>query len=153
MNQQLEQNLKKLFIGHDEAYEFLLLYCQYSGLIDDLVDEEKDIQRVRQTSWYAGLVFNCNYWKKFGHILYIVDRLCHNNYFDSVIMEQSDVEWKRQHALIYSHTGMQMTLAVILLEFGQGTMEQWSMLIREAAYNREQEPTGTICETVKFQEK
>lgn len=140
-NKDLEAKIEILFAGggRQDALEFLRLYCQYCSLIDDEVDETKDFKRTRQVSWMAGCVFNCNYWKKWSNVLYMVDRLVHNAYFDSVVMEKSNEEWKRKHAVIYSHAAMNMTLAVILLEFGQHEFESWSLVIREAAHNRELE--------------
>ena len=132
---EFEEGLNFLFKDNNEPREFLFLYAQYCELIDDLVDEEKNIDRIRQAFLVAGKVFNCNYWLKWRHCLFLVDRLAHNTYFDSVTWETSDEEWRRQHAKVYSHAAINMTLSVILIEFGDDKLKELSPRLRELCYD------------------
>jgi len=131
---EFEEGLNFLFKDNLEAKEFLLLYAQHCELIDDLVDEEKSPEIIRKAFLIAGKVFNCNYWLKWRHCLFLVDRLIHNTYFDSVLWETSPEEWRRQHAKVYSHAAINMTLSVILIEFGDEKLKELSPKLREICY-------------------
>ena len=133
-----ENELRELFKDRKEALEFLLLFAGYGAVIDDLIDEEKTTQRIKTCCWLASEVFNCPYWNKYKGQLYILDKIVHNQYFDSVLWEKEPEEWKRQHAKVYSHAGMMMTLAVILIEFGEETMQKYSLKLREYAFLKHQ---------------
>lgn len=132
----MDEDIRKLFEGRNDAIEFLLLYSEYGGKVDDIVDEEKNKERVRQTTLYGSKSYNCNYWIKYRPQLLILDRLIHNMYFDSVEWEDAPELWKREHAKVYSHSGMLMTLSVILIEFGDEKLREFSLRLKEYAYFR-----------------
>lgn len=134
--EKLDEDIRNLFEGRNDAIEFLLLYSEYGGKVDDIVDEEKDQERVRQTTLFSSKVYNCNYWLKYRPQLLIIDRLIHNIYFDSVEWEHSPELWKREHSKVYSHCGMLMTLSVILIEFGDEKLREFSLRLKEYAYFR-----------------
>lgn len=130
----IEEKIKNLVKDRPEADEFLLLYAEYCALVDDLVDEPYSTDRTRKTILLAAKVFNCNYWRRYGDKLVIIDRLIQNMYFDSVVWEKAEEQWKRQHAKVYSHSAQLMVLSVILIEFGDDVMRQLSLEIKEYAY-------------------
>ncbi len=139
ITKKLDEDICKLFENKQEAKEFLLLYSEMGGLIDDIVDEQKNTNTIRRGTLLLSKCYNCNYWLKWHNSLLVTDRLIHNQYFDSVEWESSYEQWKREHAKVYSHAGIQMTLAVILIEFGDIELEKWSLRFREYAYNRHKE--------------
>lgn len=135
-DKELLADICTMFEGHNEASEFILLYGAYIEPIDDLVDEEKDVKNVRLVGELAARLFNCTYWKKWGNCLYLVERLIHNTYFDSVVWESADEEWKRRDAKCLSHAGYNMLFAVVLLEFGEDALKGLSLRFREHAHKR-----------------
>jgi hypothetical protein len=130
----VEQMLLKIQAERPEAFEFLVLFGQHCAAIDDIVDEEKDSALVKQSVLYSTRMYNCNYWRKWGHTLVLLERVIVNSYFDSVKWEKAEEEWKRQVAKVHSHDGMLMTFAVILIEYGDEALAEVSLAWREQAY-------------------
>lgn len=130
----LKKELEKLFEGHEQALLFVRMYANYCELIDDMVDEQKSIESVHKVTQYAAVLFNCDYWKKWGHALYLVDRINHHTYFDAVEWEKSDEEWKRRDARVLSHCGYNMLFAVILIEFNEAILDKISLRFRTHAH-------------------
>jgi hypothetical protein len=117
------------------AAEFMALYGEYCNLLDDEIDEQKDSTRVRNIVLASTAFYNCMYWKRWGSVLVLLEKIIVNQYFDSVKWEKSEEEWKRQHAKVYSHAPILMYFAVILIEFGDDELANVSLLFREEAYN------------------
>ncbi len=140
----LRQELLRLLSDRPKALEFLGFYIDYCHMIDDLVDEEKNIELVRQTSKQAAIVFNCDYWKQYSANLYLVDRITHNTYFDSVTWEKSDEEWKRRDARALNHCGYNMMFAIILIEFGEKKLQEISIKYREFAHYKQMKDDKTV---------
>lgn len=132
--EELQKKLQDLFKSRLVAFEFVCLYLDYCHMVDDLVDEGKNIDLVNKTIAMASRVFNTTYWKQHGHALILVDRIIHNKYFDCVKWEHSNEEWKQSHARVLNHCGYDMLFAVILLEFGEETLNAVSMEYREFAH-------------------
>lgn len=130
----LQKNLQTLFTGRIAAFEFICLYLDYCHMVDDLVDEDKNIERINDTVSQASRVFNCSYWKQYGNSLLLVDRLIHNKYFDCVTWEHSEEQWKNEHARVLNHCGYDMLFAVILIEFGEGKLNELSLDYRNFAH-------------------
>jgi len=82
----------------------------------------------------ATAVYNSTYWRQWGHVLTLLEKIIINQYFDSVKWEKAEEEWKRQYAKVNSHAGMMMTFAVVLIEFGDKKLEEVSLAWREQAY-------------------
>jgi len=132
----LSTELEALFEGRQESLEFLKLYGEHCGLVDDLVDEPGNPATVEKAARLAFAVNNCAYWHKWKHCLWVVDRVIHNTYFDSVKWESAEEEWKRRDAKCMSHTAIEMIMAVILIEFGEEVVAKYSLSLREWAYNK-----------------
>lgn len=88
----LDQNLfaeyEAMFVGHEEAWDFLKVSCEYYEHIDDLVDETVTTVDVKETTSLAACSYNHPYWRKHGAMLYllivsyivsILTLLCGNN--------------------------------------------------------------------------
>ena len=140
----LKGELFELLKERKDALDFLKYYIDYCHMIDDLVDEDKNIELVRQTSKQAAIVFNCPYWKQWGANLYLVDRITHNTYFDSVVWEKSEEEWKRRDARALNHCAYNMLFAIILIEFGEAKLQEISGKYREFAHAKQLKEDGTI---------
>ncbi len=135
----LDQELKDLFVDRQYALDFLRLYAEHCALVDDLVDEPGNPTTVEKAARLAYAVNNCAYWLKYRHCLYLVDRVIHNTYFDSVKWESASEEWKRRDAKCMSHCAINMILAVMVLEFGEELMQHYSIRLREYAFERHKE--------------
>lgn len=135
-SQEFWAELVNLFIDRPEAHEFVLHYGEYIENIDDLVDEPKDVERVKKVTEQAARLFNSPYWKKWGDKLYLLERITHLTYFDSVCWESADEEWKRWDAKCLSHCGYNMLFAIILIEFGEDKLRSISLRFREHAHLR-----------------
>lgn len=134
INQELYEEYRAMFQGHEDAWEYLKLSCEYYEMVDDEMDEEHDPERIRKLASLAACVYNTNYWRKHGAMLYLVDRIIHCQYFDSAIWEHADEDWKKKDAKALSHAAVNMVFAVILLEFGQDTLDKFSLKFREHAH-------------------
>ena len=55
-------------------------------------------------------------------------------YFDSVEWERAEEMWKRHIAKALSHPGIEIILAVCLIEYGEVEMKKISLPLREQAY-------------------
>ena len=135
-DKKLLTEIVELFAERTEAYEFLRLYGEYGEMIDDIVDEEKNLDTIEKAARLVNAVNNCSYWRKYQHSLMLVERLVHNTYFDSVKWEKSNSEWKRRDAKCLSHCGYNMLFAVILIEFGEETLSKFSLRFRTHAHLR-----------------
>jgi len=133
-DKQLLTELTELFADKPEAYEFLKLYGDYGEIVDDVIDEERNLDTIETAARLCHAVNNCAYWNKWKHCLFLVERLVHNTYFDSVKWEKSNANWKRRDAKCLSHCGYNMLFAVILLEFGEETLNKFSLRFREHAH-------------------
>lgn len=130
----LNEELKILFKDKIQAFSFLCFYLDYVHMVDDLVDEVKNVELIRQCSKQAAIVFNCDYWINHQRELYLVDRITHNTYFDAVKWEHSEEEWKRRDARALNHCGYNMLFAVILIEFGEQKLQDVSIKFREFSH-------------------
>lgn len=134
IDQDLYREYEEMFKGHEEAWEYLKLSCEYYETVDDEMDEPFDEERKRKLTSLAACVYNTTYWRKYGQMLYLVDRIIHCQYFDSAMWERSDEPWKKRDSKALSHAAVNMVFAVILLEFGQDTLDKFSLKFREHAH-------------------
>ena len=128
--------LNDLFAEKPDALQFLSLYGAYSDEVDNQVDEEKNEDRTQRISQLAAQVTNCNYWKQYSNILYLLSRTIENAYFDSVKWERSQEEWQRKTAKELASCGVMMIVAVIIIEFGEEVASNYSIKLREYYHNK-----------------
>lgn len=126
----------EMFVGKPEICKFLKLYGDHCELIDDFVDEQQSPDMVNKLGQLRMEIDCCEYWITHRNYLWVVERLIHNTYFDSVQWEKSNSEWKRQDARSMSHAAYNMLFAVILLEYGYEALEKISLRFREHAHLR-----------------
>lgn len=135
-DKELLLELSQLFLEKSEAVQFLHLYGTHCELIDDLVDEKTTPELVDKLGQLRMDIDACPFWNKHKTYLFLVERLIHNTYFDSVKWEKSEDEWKRRDAKALSHVAYNMLFAVIIIEFGYETLEKYSIRFREHAHKR-----------------
>lgn len=132
----LLRELCELFHGHDEAIQFVHLYGEYCEVMDDLVDEEKSVETIERAGSLRMTISSHPYWLLHAGQLALVERLIHHQYFDMVVWESSDEEWKRRDARALNHCAYNMLFSVILLEFGDEALKKFSLRFREHAHER-----------------
>jgi len=123
-----------MFVGHEEAFDFLKLSNAYFDVVDDLIDEPKDVELIKRCTALAGLFYNHTYWIKHRTTLWIVERLIRCQYLDSVKWEPSSEEWMKRDAKALSHSAVNLVFTVILIEFGQDVLDSFSAEFRENAH-------------------
>lgn len=134
INQELYNKYVNMFVGHEEAWDFLKLSNAYFEIVDDLIDEPKDDDRNKRLTALAGLFYNHSYWIKHRTTLWIVERLIRCQYLDSVTWEHSNEEWKKRDAKALSHASTNLVFAVVLIEFGQDVLDNFSSDFRANAH-------------------
>lgn len=135
-DKELLQDLCVLFEGKQDAIHFLHLYGEYCELMDDLVDEEKNVGSIEKAGRIRMEISSHPYWLLRREQLKVVECLIHNQYFDMVEWEQSDEEWKRRDARALNHCAYLMLFSVILIEFGYDTLKKLSLRFRNHAHSR-----------------
>lgn len=110
------QKVESILAKNPEAYSFVSAYSEYVHLVDDLIDEPKDIEYVDKLTFISGQIFSSNYWLKNCDRLLLIEQLIHIIYFNSVQWEKSNEHWKQRDAKVLSHCGYYMLFAVLLLE-------------------------------------
>lgn len=129
----VQERIRVIFKDNLLAFNFLCKYIEYIHCIDDCDDEAKDLKRNAKLTRLAFEVFNHDYWTKWRQSLMIVERLIHNAYRDSVIWEQESI-WKRRDAKVLNQRGYDMLFAIILIEFGEDKLEEFSLQFREYSH-------------------
>jgi len=102
----------------EDAIRFLHGYGNYVALIDDLIDEPNNPERVSKTTAAASKLFSSNFWTKYSYELRVIEQLVHVIYFSSLEWEKSSEAWKRRDARVLSHCGYHLIIAVFILETG-----------------------------------
>ena len=135
-DKELLKELAILFEGRPDVLHFLYLYGEYCECMDDLVDEGNSPERVDKSGQLRMELGQTTYWLKHSHYLWLVERLIHNTYFDTVKWEGAEEEWKRRDAKALSHCAYNMLFSVILLEFGYDKLRELSERFRTHAHER-----------------
>lgn len=134
LNQELYLKYEAMFQGHEEAWDFLKLSNAYFDVVDDLIDEPKNIPRIERCTGLAGLFYNHSYWIKHRTTLWIIERMIRCQYLDSVKWMASDEQWKKEHGKVLSHPSVMLVFTVIFIEFGQSVLDEFSSEFRENAH-------------------
>lgn len=132
----MQEQIKVFFKDNLLAFNFLCKYIEYIHLIDDVVDEEKKVEDILKMTQKAFEVFNHDYWLKWRQSLLIVERLIHNAYKDSIVWENDSI-WKRRDAKVLNQRGYDMLFAIILIEFGEDKLNEFSLLFREYSHRNQ----------------
>ncbi len=118
------QQIKDILEKNPDALKFVLAYGEYIEMVDDIVDEPKDVELVDRCTALATDLFSSNYWLQNSRSLILVERVIHMTYFNVVKWEKSEEAWKRRDAKAMSHVGYMMLFAILLLETGDSQLVQ-----------------------------
>ena len=129
------EHLSELFREKPEAWSFLLLHSQLTNIIDDLIDEDFQRERLLRAFYIASLLYSSDYFLRNRAILLPIEHQIINTYADSVDWETSGEEKKVAAADVIRHCGQEMVFAVIKLEFGYDMLRQLSGKLREMFLN------------------
>lgn len=117
--QELTDKVLKLFEGKDPKIgRFVRSYGEYVEVIDDLVDEPKDVVMIQKMTSLAVVLFSSDYWRERGSMLRLVEQTINLTYFVSVKWETSNDAYLRRDARALNHCGYNMLFAVLILECG-----------------------------------
>lgn len=133
----LWEELKTLFLSHvegPEIFEFLSAYQDYIHSVDDMIDEGFTPELLGKINNYAVICFSTTFWRKHCSELFLVEQLINNQYYDSVMWEHSNEEWKRKDAKCLSHSGYNMFFGIIYLFFGREKLREYSIKFREQTH-------------------
>lgn len=137
MNLELKSLLDEVFQSNPEARSFCFNYVTMCHKIDDVIDEKKtDPDYILELTQLQANVYGSEFYRKYYHYLVLIDALVNNDYNDSCLWEESDVEWKRNHADVLRHAGHHMLFAVILLISKREMLRKISPLFREYSQER-----------------
>jgi hypothetical protein len=137
----LAEELNKLFLDNPEGEQanwFLKNYGVYSHLLDDIIDnKETDHKKILPSYMIHLNLLSSDFYRKHQHELYPVMRLIHHVWQDSIEMEKSPEDWKRQQAETLKGIGIEMTLSIIEILGGYETRRRLSIMVREHAYTQQ----------------
>jgi hypothetical protein len=131
---ELVKEIAQILEGKPEATAFVIHYGNYLEMVDDLIDEPKDVELIGRTIALASDLFSSHYWQQHCAQLWLVEKLVHRQCMDSVAWEHSPEDWKRRDARCLSHAGYNMLFAVIQLEAGTEALRKISLRFREQAH-------------------
>lgn len=139
----IELEMEKLYLDHPdgrEAEAFLKHYNLYCHSIDDIIDEKiTDSESILATLHMALNIFSSNFYRKYQDLIYPIVNLIHNTYADSVLMELSKEQWKKECADVLRSVGQEMCLIVIQILGGYKARRRLSLLVREYSYRTQHE--------------
>ena len=132
------------YIGHNiDAHIWILGYGVYVHAIDDIIDGDKtDSEFILKTFELAAMVYSYPFYLQNMHILYSLCKTASNTYMDSVLMEKSKEEWKRNYADILRTHGNEVILAVIEILHGIDVRRKASQELREISYHTHHNELG-----------
>lgn len=135
----MQQEIAVMFKDKPEALFFLGKYIEYIHSIDDCIDENRDSFVILKTAELAAVVFNTPYWKQWSSALYLVERLAFNSYHDSVrwenvTVDKDQINWMLRDSKVLNQAGYEILFAVILIEFGEDKLREFSPRFREYSH-------------------
>lgn len=131
----MQTEIAEMFKDKPAALFFLGKYIEYIHAIDDCIDEAKNPSTILKTAELASVVFNSPYWKQWSSALYLIERLAYNSYHDSVQWEHEGAPtWKQRDAKVLNQAGYEILFAVILIEFGEDKLRDFSPRFRHYSH-------------------
>ncbi|HTH21690.1 MAG TPA: hypothetical protein VL854_05700 [Nitrososphaeraceae archaeon] len=128
---------------HPDAVKFIYAFSAYCHGIDDIIDGEiKDTEGILRVFGMAADVFTCPFWRQYGPMLYIVEKVINNDFSDSEVMKNSEHQWQRQHADVLRCSANNMLHAVLYLLCGREVARRVSLDIRTCSYFNHHDEAG-----------
>lgn len=136
IDEPLLRKIYELLKDQPDAAQFVIAYRNYIHAVDDIIDEpsKRTAEFIMEISSRASILFTLPFWLEHGPKLIVLDQMINNTFADSVIWENSDVEWQKRDAMVLRHCGIDMFLAVIFICFGRDKMREISLDFRKQAH-------------------
>lgn len=139
----LRKKLAVILAEYPDADRFLCCYGQYASAIDDIIDEHiTDPQIILNTFSLGEKIFSCRFYQANISYLYPILRITSFIYRDSVVMEHSDLEWKRSIADTLRHSAHYILLGVLDLITSEDKINEISLLLHNVAYENHHNDKG-----------
>jgi hypothetical protein len=120
--------------GGNDCVEFLIGYGEFVELYDDFIDKDKGDISIHTIKTKLVDIMSGAYWRKYADSLYLVEKLISLQFHDTVVWENSDELWKREHAKVLSHCAYNMLFAVMIIEIGLIETQKFSAEFRETCH-------------------
>lgn len=134
MSSQYINFLKKYLVHNPDALLWCLSFTTFCHLIDDYVDGEKDNEHFLKIIEFTPLLYTNIFFQQNWQLLYPLIKSVTNDYQDSVILEKSNMKWKRQVADGLRQNGNAIILMVIEIANNIDIRRQASLELREISY-------------------
>ena len=143
---QLMTLVQRHLANRPDALQFLKDYCVFCHAIDDIIDipeRRADNEFFGRVLHMALNIFSCDFYANRRQQLRAIVSNIHNAYFDSVIMERSNLLWMKTTGDVLRCSAHDMTAAVVeivvaeetgSLEAGYDAKREVSMLCRENSW-------------------
>lgn len=143
MTNTTEDQLKGLILKYlaqaPDAINLVQAYTKYVHFIDDLVDGDiprSHINILKLTNMAAELHTN-PFYCKYASILLVVDSVINSIYLVCIDWEREDAEeWKRRHADVLRHAGLQFFLSVLYIVAGYEALSEVAPLMYEYSHSK-----------------
>lgn len=130
--EELFSEINKVLLKDPASKLFILDYYEYVHKIDDLIDEGiKSNENLLSVFHAASKVFSNDFYRRYGHMLFIVNTLIHNTYSDIIQWEKSEIDWQKAYADNLRHCAIDMVFAVLYIVGGEEAMRKLSLPMRE----------------------
>lgn len=129
-------HLIKEYLSADiDALIFALSFSTYCHAIDDIVDGDKtDAEFIIKTFEFAACIYSSPFYQRNIWLLYPLVKATSNAYADSVNMERSNQQWRRNSADVLRQYGNEVLTACVEVVKGQDARREFSLKMREIAY-------------------
>lgn len=155
VSEQLKAALDKYLGERQDAYQWLFLYRHFCHALDDVIDipeRRADNEFILMTFNKALDLYSHPFYQSHVGRLYSVVKIIHNTYADSVIWEQSKIEWQKTYADVIRCCMNYMLVTVVSIavteqtgsyDLGYEAGREVSLLAREKSWNDHHSSNGT----------
>jgi hypothetical protein len=134
--------IRKYLHENYDAISWCLLFVAYLHDIDDIIDKEigkipkarTDNEAIIRTFALSETVYTHPFYILNINALRPLVKMAFNGYADSVVFEQTDVEWKKKAADVLRQNANEVLLAVVEIVNGYETKRAASLELRGLAY-------------------
>jgi hypothetical protein len=133
------------YLGHNpDALAWVMSYITYCHAVDDVVDGDKTdrefiLSTFRFSLILAGHPFFLNNYNRLFPLMIVV----HDSYRDSVMMERTNIEWKKKVADVIRSNANDITLTIIEICNDIKTRNEAAITLREFSYVHHHDKEGT----------
>jgi hypothetical protein len=146
--QQLDSKLADIIGSNEDAVRFLKAFNDYCHLVDDIIDEYSlKFHPVPPEMFFkhcinAAELYSSRFYQRHVNDLFPIVIQITSAYADSVNMEKSNIEWKRQASDTLRQAGNDMIMMIVFIIGGWDKKREISELVREVSYQQHHDETG-----------